>query len=60
MNAPHYPIPGRINLCLAAGVVAASTTLLWTSSQVHSWWWVALIGICIVILAIMIIWGITG
>jgi len=43
MNAPHYPIPGRLNLCLAAGVVAASATLLWTSSQVHSWWWVALI-----------------
>jgi fatty acid desaturase len=46
MNPPAYPIPGRLNLCLAAFVVLACAALLWASGQVHSWWAVA--GIAVV------------
>jgi fatty acid desaturase len=41
MNPPAYPIPGRLNLCLATMVVLVCTALLWASGQVHSWWAVA-------------------
>lgn len=41
MSAKNYPVPGRINLCLAALVVALCLLLLWASGQVHAWWGVA-------------------
>jgi fatty acid desaturase len=41
----NYPIPGRLNICLALLVVSLCTTLLWASGQVQSWWAVALIAV---------------
>jgi len=45
MTTPNYPIPGRLNLCLASLVVLICATLLWASGQVQSWWAVALIAV---------------
>lgn len=45
MSPPNYPIPGRLNLCLASLVVLICATLLWTSGQVQSWWAVAMIAV---------------
>jgi fatty acid desaturase len=45
MTPPNYPIPGRLNICLALLVVLLCATLLWASGQVHSWWAVALIAV---------------
>jgi len=45
MTPPNYPIPARLNICLALLVAALCVTLLWASGQVHSWWAVALIAV---------------
>jgi len=45
MNTKSYPIPGRLNICLALFVVLSCATLLWASGQVHGWWAVALLAV---------------
>jgi len=45
MSAKDYPIPGRLNICLAALVVFLCATLLWAAGRVESWWAVGLIAI---------------
>ena len=45
MTPPNYPIPARLNICLALLVAALCVTLLWASGQVHSWWAVASIAV---------------
>jgi len=37
MSARNYPIPARLNICLAILVVSLCTALLWASGQVRSW-----------------------
>src|SRR5258707_8979614 len=41
MSTKAYPIPGGLNLSLAALVVSLCTILLWSSGQVTTWWGVA-------------------
>ncbi|HVU27016.1 MAG TPA: fatty acid desaturase [Verrucomicrobiae bacterium] len=45
MSAKIYPIPGRLNICLATFVILSCATLLWASGQVHSWWAVAALAV---------------
>jgi len=45
VNVKNYPIPGRLNICLAMLVVFSCSTLLWESGRVHSWWAVALLAL---------------
>ncbi|HWB61828.1 MAG TPA: fatty acid desaturase [Chthoniobacteraceae bacterium] len=42
---PKYPIPGRLNICLALFVVTSCGTLLWLSGRVESWWAVGAIAV---------------
>lgn len=41
---PH-PIPGRLNLAIAAVQLAALLALLWAAGQVSSWWGLALVAL---------------
>jgi fatty acid desaturase len=41
MSGRNYPIPGRMNICLAMLVVSLCALLLWASGRVQSWWGVA-------------------
>ena len=43
MNSPRYPIPDRLNICLAALVVCLCAIILWASGKVHGWWAVGLL-----------------
>lgn len=45
MNAPGHPIPGRLNLCLAALVAGLCLVLLWAAGQVSSGWGIALLAL---------------
>jgi fatty acid desaturase len=45
MIARNYPIPGRMNLCLAALVVSLCTLLLWASGRVQSGWGLACLAV---------------
>jgi fatty acid desaturase len=40
-----YPIPGRLNLALAAIQLAALLALLWAAGQVSSWWAIGLVAL---------------
>ncbi len=45
MSATKYPIPGRLNLVLAALVVGSCFALLWEAGRVDAWWAVALLAL---------------
>ena len=34
----NYPIPGRLNLVLASGLICILATILWGAGQVNHWW----------------------
>jgi fatty acid desaturase len=45
MNSGSFPIPGRLNICLAVMVVSLCLLLLWASGSVQSWWSVGLLAV---------------
>ena len=45
MTPRNYPIPGRLNICLAMTVIIGCATLLWASGRVHNWWAIALLAL---------------
>jgi len=45
MSTKHYPIPGRLNIALAALVVSLCLLLLWASGRVQDRWLLALLAL---------------
>jgi len=45
MSAKNYPIPSRLNICLAVLVVSLCLILLWASGRVETWWAVGLLAV---------------
>jgi fatty acid desaturase len=45
MMSRNYPIPARLNLCIAAVQLAVMLVILWAAGQVSSWWWVGLLAL---------------
>lgn len=45
MSATGYPVPARLNICLAIVVVSLCTFLLFAAGRVHTWWAVALLAV---------------
>ena len=45
MNPARYPIPAKLNLCIAAIQLLALSSILWGAGQVHHWWALALLSL---------------
>lgn len=45
MSPTSYPLPGRLNLTIAAVQVALLLSILWAAGQVESWWGIALLSL---------------
>ena len=45
MRRSTFPIPGRLNLGIAAAQLVVLSSLLWAAGQVHHWGWIALLSL---------------
>jgi len=43
MNLKNFPIPGRLNICIALLQLSLLLAILWSASRIHHWLWLALL-----------------